>query len=149
MHSNKLGGTSCGLLYMSLSLNPRAARLGIIEQCNTCLIVFLHNTTDPAGMRACVLVSVPMCCHFMSQKVMWIPTEKDLYGYKGVAICLSPHMSQDQPTMSVKCLFSRVWLTRPTLFVHNFWAHLQITHAYMLICWYVETNALTPVAEYL
>lgn len=46
MDSNKLGGTLCGLLYMSLSLNPRAARSGIIEECDTCLIVFLHNTTD-------------------------------------------------------------------------------------------------------
>lgn len=32
---------------MSSNLNQRAARSGIIEQCNTCLIVFLHNTSDP------------------------------------------------------------------------------------------------------
>lgn len=59
MDSNKLGGTLCGLLYMSLSLNPRAARSGIIEECDTCLIVFLHNATDPmervcAGVGASV-----------------------------------------------------------------------------------------------
>lgn len=63
MHSNKLGGTSCGLLYMSLSVHPKAAHLGIIEQCDTCLIVFLHNTTDPMELVCsmlcrCLCVSV-------------------------------------------------------------------------------------------
>lgn len=66
MHSNKLGGTSCALLYMSLSLNPRAARLGIIEQCDTCLIVFLHNMTDPGG--TCARMSLPMCVKLCDKK---------------------------------------------------------------------------------
>ena len=69
MHSNKLGGTSCGLVYTSLSLHPRAARSGIIEQCDTCLIVFLHNATDPmecvcAHVCDCVCVKNLSCSYW-------------------------------------------------------------------------------------
>lgn len=66
MHSNMSVGTLCGLLYMSSSLNQRAARSGIIEQCDTCLIVFLHNMTDPME-RVFARVSAYVCtvCQFL------------------------------------------------------------------------------------
>lgn len=36
------------------------------EQWDTCLIVFLHNTTDP--MDVCVRLSVPMCASLCNTK---------------------------------------------------------------------------------
>lgn len=69
MHSNMSVGTLCGLLYMSSSLNQRAARSGIIERCNTCLIVFLHNMTDSTErVFACVSVCVCALCQFLRLK---------------------------------------------------------------------------------
>lgn len=112
MHSNKLGGKLCGLLSASLSLYPRAARLGIIEQCDTCLIVFLHNTTHP---MECVCAHV---CPFVWQKVTWI-----LYNqftpckHNTAATGLSPNKLQ-KPTNSV----------RSSLLLKEICAHLQMVH---------------------
>lgn len=65
MHSNKLGGTLRGLLYMSPGLYPRLARLGITPLNNgtPASLSFLHNTTDPME-RVCAYVCayVPPVC---------------------------------------------------------------------------------------
>lgn len=66
MHSNMSLETLCGLLFMSSNLNQRAARSGITEQYNTCLIVFLHNAADPVE-RVLARVSAyrDRMCHFL------------------------------------------------------------------------------------
>lgn len=122
MHSNKLGGALCDLLYMSFSLYPRAASCGIIEQRDTCLIVFLRNATDP--IQTCVC-SVPMCVSLCGEKVTCFTASED----KTAATRLSPN----RPTTLHSRLNFKIWVKR-VIKADN-------------VCISTETDALTPVGE--
>lgn len=122
MHSNKLGGTLCDLLYMSFSLYARAASCGIIEQRDTCLIVFLRNATDPKNV--CVLCSY-VCQFVWRKKVMCFTASED----KTAATCLSPN----RPTTRHSRLNFKIWVKK-VIKADN-------------VCTFTEADALTPVGE--